>query len=132
MKFDAFNYYKSGNVSLIVGIDFDYILTAFYSKCRLFCFNIECIQNKIVRYNSQGDYEFVEKEWNEIDNEFEKFLAAFRKFTSTVPRDLQYVKYYGIKEMGWLDWHIRKKREIRIIFIEDPKSRNESREFDEY
>lgn len=132
LKFDAFNYYKNSNVPSEVGIAFDYILTEFYGKCKEYCFNLDRIQNKIVEYNAICEYELVEKEWEKIDKEFEAFSKAFIKFSNTPSGDLKHIKYCGIKKMSWFEWHILKIKETGIIFKDDPKSWNESREFGEY
>jgi hypothetical protein len=116
LKFDSFNYYKNSDVPSIVGIAFDYMLTEFYSECKRFCYNIECIQNRILENNAKGNFDLVEKEWENMDIEFGKFSAAFRKYSSCLSPELENIRYMGIKKANFIDWHFYRKYDVLICF----------------
>jgi hypothetical protein len=125
LKFDAFNYYKNSDVPSIVGIAFDYMLTEFYSKCKQFCYNLECIQNRIIEYNAIGKYDLVEKDWENMNIEFNNFDNAFRKYSCCFSPELEKMRYVGIKKINLIDWYIFGKRDIDIIFKDMIESHKE-------
>jgi len=116
LKFDAFNYYKNSDVPSIVDIAFDYVLTEFYSECKGFCYNLECIQNRIIEHNAKGNYGLVEKEWENMNIEFNNFSEAFRKYSCCLSPEIKNIKYMGIKKANLIEWYLYRNCDMKIIF----------------
>jgi len=118
LKFDAFNFYKNSDVPSIVGIASDYVLTEFYSECKRFCFNLECIQNRMVEHNAKGNYDLVENEWENLNIEFYNFSNAFRKYACCLSPEIKNIKYMGIKKANFIEWYFYRNRDMKIFFID--------------
>jgi hypothetical protein len=115
-KFDAFNYYKSSGIPCLVGWGFDYRLTELYGAFKEYSYNVGQSQEKIRQYSDEKKDNQIEIELKNIENASEKFVNAFKKFTSCFCHELEHVKYVKFGKIKFWNWYLSRIANLEIVF----------------